>query len=243
MHITVLGNNGPYPGAGGACSGYLVRDGDSRIVIDFGSGVLSNLQRFEKLEDLDAIILTHLHSDHMSDMMVLRYAVDILIKRGFEVHPIDVFAPDSPEDEYRRLNIPGIFNLKTIDSGKLLKFGDIAVSFCPMTHPVKSFAVALEKDGRRFVFSGDTNWNEDIIAFARGSHLLLLDAGLASRDKTETAPHLTALECGIVAKRAGAKRLLLTHFWPGYDVRELLKEAAENFPDVEAAKFLETYEV
>ena len=77
MKLTVLGNNGPFPAAGGACSGYLVIEGDKKILIDCGNGVLANLQKFIKLEEIDAVILTHLHSDHMSDMMVLRYAVHI----------------------------------------------------------------------------------------------------------------------------------------------------------------------
>jgi ribonuclease BN (tRNA processing enzyme) len=82
MKLTVLGNNGPFPSAGGACSGYLITEGDKNILIDCGNGVLANLQRFIPIEELDAIILTHLHSDHMSDMMILRYALQIKMNRG-----------------------------------------------------------------------------------------------------------------------------------------------------------------
>jgi ribonuclease BN (tRNA processing enzyme) len=82
MKLTILGNNGPFPGAGGACSGYLLSNEKCNILLDCGNGVLSNLQKLIPLKMLDAIILTHLHSDHISDMMVLRYAIQIKNKRG-----------------------------------------------------------------------------------------------------------------------------------------------------------------
>ncbi|MCG8541098.1 MAG: MBL fold metallo-hydrolase, partial [Clostridia bacterium] len=66
MKITILGNSGPYPRAGGACSGYLLEEDDIKILIDCGNGVLSRLLgMIESLEDIDAIILSHLHSDHI----------------------------------------------------------------------------------------------------------------------------------------------------------------------------------
>ena len=81
MKLTILGNNGPFPAAAGACSGYLLRHNGKNILIDCGNGVLANLQRFIHFEELDAIVLTHLHSDHVSDMNVLRYALQIKRKR------------------------------------------------------------------------------------------------------------------------------------------------------------------
>ena len=82
MKLTVLGNNGPYPAAGSACSGYLLQSGAANILIDCGNGVLSNIQKIISLDELDAVILTHLHSDHISDMYVLKYAIQLRRKRG-----------------------------------------------------------------------------------------------------------------------------------------------------------------
>ncbi len=244
MKLTILGNNGPFPAAGGACSGYLITEGEHKLLIDCGNGVLSNLQKYTRFEDLDAIILTHLHSDHMSDMMVLRYAVDIKMKRGLMSKPIKVYAPDQPMDEYERLNIGNVFDLAPVDSNTVLNIGDMRLSFAEMKHPVKCFAVSIESKGKRFVFSGDTSWTENIVRFAENADLLMLDAGLLSRDKKdENVPHLTARECGIVAMKSGAKRLLLTHFWPDYDTNELLAEAAEEYPKAEIAKLLAEYDV
>lgn len=244
MKLTILGNNGPYPAAGGACSGYLLRGGGVNILIDCGNGVLSNLQKFASFEELDAIILTHLHSDHISDMMVLKYAVQIKKKRGLFDKNLTVYASPEPAEEYKRLDVSDAFDLKPITGELVLNVGAVRMTFARMKHPSPDFAVSAEHDGKRFVFSGDTSWTEDIIAFARNADVLMLDAGLFAREKKDdNVPHLTAEECGIVARRAGAGRLLLTHFWPEADVNELANEAKANFDNTEAVKLLQEYEI
>jgi ribonuclease BN (tRNA processing enzyme) len=244
MKLTILGNNGPFPSAGGACSGYLVREGSLNILIDCGNGVLSNLQKYIKFEDLDAIILTHLHSDHMSDMMVLKYAIQIKRKRGQIDKSLIVYAPPEPTEEYQRIDIKDAFDLKPLTRDTVLNIGTIRMTFEQMKHPVLDYAVCMESGGKRFVFSGDTSWTENIISFAGNADLLMLDAGLLSKDKTSSdVPHLTAEECGIVAREAKVKKLLLTHFWPEYDINELLNEARGNFDNVDAAMLLHDYEI
>lgn len=245
MKLTILGNNGPYPSAGGACSGYLIREGSTNLLIDCGNGILSNLQKFIRLEELDAVILTHLHSDHMSDMLVLKYFWQIKRNRGQIAGTLKVFAPPEPVEEYKRLDVKGVFDLRSISRDSVLDIGGLRITFEQMTHPVMDLAVSLEAGGRRFVFSGDTSWTESIIGFAKNAHVLMLDSGLMSKDKKGDAPvpHLTSEECGIIAARANVGRLLLTHFWPEYAVNDLLSEARANFPNVQAAEMLKEFTV
>lgn len=241
MELTILGNNGPFPAAGGACSGYLVRHNGKNILIDCGNGVLANLQKFIRFEELDAIILTHLHSDHISDMHVLKYAIQIKRKRGMINKLLDVYTPSEPFEEYGRLDVKDAFLLKAITKDTVLNIGGIKLAFEQMIHPSLDFAVAMECDDKKFVFSGDTSWTETLIGFSKNADLLMLDAGLLEKDYSEGAPHMTAAQCGDMAAEAGAKKLLLTHFWPDYDVNELLKEAQRNFSNVEAAQLLKSY--
>lgn len=244
MKLTILGNNGPFPGAGGACSGYLVTDSAVNILIDCGNGVLSNLQKFTGFDKLDAIILTHLHSDHISDMMVLKYAVQIKKKRGQLDKNLTVYATPEPAEEYKRLDVQDAFDLKPITDDLVLDIGGIRLTFAPMKHPSPDYAVSLESKGKRFVFSGDTSWTENIIGFARNANVVMLDAGLFAKDKTSAdVPHLTAEECGIIAQKAGVERLFLTHFWPEYNVDELVEEAKKNFKNTLAVKLLQEYEI
>ena len=73
MKLTVLGCNGPYPAPGGACSGYLLQEGDTGVLRDCGAGVLAQLEKHMPPQNLTAIVLSHLHYDHMSDMLPLIY--------------------------------------------------------------------------------------------------------------------------------------------------------------------------
>ena len=95
MQLTILGNNGPFPAPNGACSGYLLESdsGDTRVLIDCGPGVLARLMDLGGPAALDAVLLSHLHYDHMSDMLPMQYALQF----NPRPKPLPVYAPDAPE--------------------------------------------------------------------------------------------------------------------------------------------------
>src|SRR3982751_987834 len=77
MRLTVLGCAGSFPGPESPCSAYLVEADGFRLLMDFGTGSLSALQRYCGLHSVDAILLSHLHCDHILDacsyVVVRRY--------------------------------------------------------------------------------------------------------------------------------------------------------------------------
>lgn len=239
MKLTILGNNGPYPGPGGACSGYLLEEGETRVLIDCGSGVLANLQKVTAINKISAVVLTHLHNDHMSDMLVLKYAVEVGKSRGLSFGALDVWAPPEPLQMFNFLKSGSAFNVNPITPDIKLTKGELEITFAKMSHSVLCYGVSCTSGNRKFVFSGDTSWDDELEGFFRGSDVLMLDAGLLERDRTETAPHMTAAECGIMAARINTGKLLLTHLWPGYDVCEVEAEAAEHYADAKAVKILQ----
>ena len=83
MELTVLGRCGPFPAPGEACSGYLLKCGGKNIMLDFGSGVFSRLYGLLPQLEVDAVVLSHLHSDHMADMR-LPYA------GGLGIHAVPI---------------------------------------------------------------------------------------------------------------------------------------------------------
>ena len=235
MKLQILGNNGPYPTPGGACSGYLLTSdsGDTRILIDCGTGVLNRLLDACSLDKLDAVVLSHLHYDHMSDMLPLQYALQLNPRST----PLPVYAPAEPEGVYALLDCP-YFDLWPAED---VTVGEMRVSFTPARHPVPTNAVAVTCDGERFVFTGDTNQDTLVELFCEGASLLLADCGFLARDHRFTAPHLSAELCGRLAKRAHVKKLLLTHLNPRYEPDELLEEARGEFEDTALALLGETY--
>jgi ribonuclease BN (tRNA processing enzyme) len=241
------------------------------VVLDLGSGSLANLISIlsTDLENIDAIILSHLHSDHISDISVLRYAVfrsnNAVDKNGFAFR-IPLYCPAEPALEYEMLLAYTQFDVQPISGDLELEFGGMKLNFAAMKHPYPSFAVRAAADGcasaadggararRIFVYSGDTSWSQELIQFSEGADLLLADANLITQDRLAGKPvyHLTAEECGIAAAEAGAAKLLLTHFTPGADVGRRVAEARAGAQKVlgrsdgllvEDASILTSYEI
>ena len=229
MKLIILGNNGPYPCAGGACSGYLLRSdsGRTNLLIDCGTGTLANLAKHLDWDALDAVILSHLHFDHMSDMLPMQYAL--------QFHPraeaLPVYAPLTPAPVRALLDVPA-YALHPMED---VQIGEFSVRFFRGRHPVESHAMRIECDGAVFVYTGDTNEIENLDRFAANADLLLSDAGLSSADWKLSAPHLSTAGCGRLARSANVRRLLLTHLNPKYAPASLADEARMEFANVEIA--------
>jgi len=228
VQLIILGNNGPYPAPGGACSGYLVeRDGEF-LALDLGSGSLARLYEYTDPARLCGVVLSHLHFDHMSDLLPMSYA---LAQSNREM-PLPVIAPTSPEPVRALLEL-SVYELREPGDTRV---GPFELSFQPGRHPVPSYAVSVSAGGSRLVYTGDTNTCDAIAWFAEGAELLLADAGFTDADWAERKPHLSASLCGEMARDGGVKRLLLTHIHPRANRAVLLREAQSRFP---GAKFAE----
>ena len=224
MKLTVLGINGPFPAPGGACSGYLLSSdsGKTNVLIDCGAGVLARMLRFVDIRNISAIVLSHLHYDHMSDMLPMHY----LLQFNRLERNIPVIAPEEPasvrmllEDDQLDLYPP-----------RNIVIGEMRFSFNPGVHPVPSVSVKAECDGKTFVYTGDTNMHPGLELFCDGADMLLADAGLSGSQWNENAPHLSARHCGMIAGNARAGSLILTHIRPGNDANLLLEEAQAEYP-------------
>lgn len=237
MKLTILGNNGPYPQKGGACSGYLLSSdsGRTNIIIDFGTGCLSNLPAHISYADINAMILSHLHFDHMSDMLPLQYALQF----NPAAAPIPVFAPDAPAPVRELLNAP-CFNTETIRNCEI---GEMSIRVIPARHPVPTYAVRVECDGKVFGYTGDSNTLDTLPAFFEGCDLLLADAGLSLEHWNPNAPHFSAAGCGSLASSANAGKLLLTHLNPRYTTQALVDEARTEFTETQFTVIGESYRV
>ncbi len=241
MRLTVLGASASFPAPGGACSGYLVEDGDTRVLLDCGSGVLSQLQVVARIGDLTAIVISHFHPDHYIDLIALRYG----LRYGFE-EPLRprVLVPPGGRQFLRGLgaalrNAPEMFEasfaLEEYDEEAVFTVGGLTLRFQRTTHDEPTWACALERgDGSaRLVYTADTQGSDDLERFARGADFLLCEATyLDDGGALPSGNHLTAGQAGALARRAGVPRLMLTHFWPGLDLDRFAAEAAATFGEL-----------
>ena len=231
MRLTVLGCAGSFPGPESACSAYLVEADGFRLLVDFGAGSLTALQRYAGLHAIDAILLTHLHCDHMLDacnyIVVRRYAPD------GPYPPIPVYAPAgapgriataySGEDE----PLDDVYTFYGLQPGSF-PIGPFQVSVDRVNHPVETYGVRIESGGRVLAYSSDTAPCDALLRLAHGADVFLCEASYL--DGTEYPPdlHLTGREAGEVATKAGAGKLLLTHLVAAWGSESLTYEAAAS---------------
>lgn len=244
MKITILGKYGVYAPAKGCCPGYLVQNNNTNVLIDCGNGSLSRMLEIIGLESLDAVILSHLHSDHISDIFILRYALSINAARGMKLNlPMTVYLPENPREDFDKIEYKNVFELIPIKSDLKAIIGELKFTFQQVTHPIQTFAVKIKSGTKELVYSSDTSYDENLIDFARGADLLIADAGLLEKDKVGTVNHMSGLEVGRVGKEAGVKRLVLSHIYPSYDEKELLLEACQDFKEAELALEMVPYDL
>ena len=228
MELTVLGCSGSFGApAGGACSGYLVRTAGATLWLDCGNGTLANLQRHGAVDDVTAVVVTHWHPDHCVDL----YGLHVLLKYGLERRGLPVYGPEGLEDRLGTLvdgDWGGVFAWTAVGDGDTATVGDCGLRFSRTAHPPPTTAVELSADGKRLVYTADTgpDWSPEV--FGPGADLVLSEATF-QRDNEDSGIHLSARQAGEAARAAGARRLMLTHLWPGLDPAASVVEGSEAF--------------
>jgi len=256
MQLTILGCWGPYPRAGGACSGYLLREGGVNVLLEAGNGSLSRLMNYIDFRVLDAVIVTHLHHDHYLDLFSLRHAVAGARLAGSRTSLLKLYVPSQPSGDFSLLeSYREAFEVTAIESlpdekvndgiaSRKLEIRGLSVHFVPSEHSLPGYSISVEGPGK-LVFSSDTARTDRLVSLAAGADLFLCEASGLDKDASYMEKiHLTARQAGEVARAAGVKRLLITHFWPEYDPAELSDQAAAGFGrQVTAVQEGETYQV
>ncbi|MGB3328944.1 MAG: MBL fold metallo-hydrolase [Thermomicrobiales bacterium] len=244
MTLTVLGASASCPDAGDACSGYLVRQGETALLVDCGSGVLGTLRREIGFDRVNAILISHFHPDHFLDLVPMRYGLRYDIRAEGGTAPIRprLFVPPGGIAYLAGLgtslrNNPRFFadafQLAEYDPATTLDLDGIAVTFQRTTHDEPTWAMALTgRDGARLVYTADTKESPEVERFAAHADLLLCEStypAAAGAHTDGSGHHLSSLQAGELARRAHVRRLMLTHFWPGIPRQRFLDDAERAF--------------
>jgi len=232
----VLGKSPAMPDANGANSGYLIRHAGFTLLLECGSGVLGKLRGVCDPAEVDAVLITHMHADHVLDLFTFSLALTYDHRRDGK-RP-ELWAPPESERAFATLGaafeaehqIASAFALTEYDPERTLTIGPFSVSFCEVPHYVPAWACDLSSDdGRRLTFGADCGPNDAIVELAGNTDLLMLEATEGPGPYLGGAfrGHLTAAEAGELARRAGPGRLLLTHYSDELDAG-LVRAAAES---------------
>jgi ribonuclease BN (tRNA processing enzyme) len=249
MRLTVLGCAGSFPGPDSACSAYHLEADGFRLMLDFGTGSLSALQRYASLTAVDAVLLTHLHADHVLDacsyVVVRRYAPD-------GPYPaIPVYAPRGAKDRlagaYGSVGegpLDDVYTFHDLEPGTFT-LGPLSVTVDRVNHPVETYGVRIEHRGRVLAYSADTAPCDAVIRLAQDADLFLCEASYLDGDDNPPDLHLTGGEAGEVATKAGVARLVLTHLVAAWGSEAQVHQAASAVftGPVEVARAGARYEI
>jgi len=227
MKLRILGETGPYPAPGGATTGYLLSTEEGNVLIDCGSAVVAELTRYLPVGELDAVVITHHHADHVADIPILRYAVMIHRMHGTRKDPLTIYANKEPQKDFADLPFAEHVQAVPLDSASEIELCGMKFTFADTQHAIPCLAVSAEYKGKRFVFSGDSGPCATLEKLAEGADFFLCEASWLEGDKGPASiGHLSAHEVGEMSRRLGVKTVCLTHIYPEYD-RSLLKQEAE----------------
>jgi ribonuclease BN (tRNA processing enzyme) len=243
MKLTVLGGSAAGANTGQGCSGYLVTAGRTRLVLDLGPGTLIELRRHVDYRRLDAIVVSHLHLDHVLDLLALRFLLaynpvprsdrlPLWLPPGghdFLARAAPAFAQPGKEDEF----FPSVFAVEEYDPRSGVTIGHAVLRFAPTVHYVPCWAIRVDEreTGRSLVYTADTGPAADLIDFGRGAEVVVAEATLLDPgdEPFATRGHLTAEEAAALAAAVGAGTLLATHVWEELGRENVRAQAAARF--------------
>ena len=226
MKITTIGWWGAYPNAGEATSGYLLESEGFSVLIDCGSGVLAQLQKYTDLQTIDAVVLSHYHSDHVADLGCLQYASRILMDLGQRKQPLKIYG-HAQDKNFDTLNYLQYSTGYAFDDQTNLQLGPLKFTFCRNIHPDPCYSMRIEENDLALVYIADTGYTDDLVEFAHKADLLLCESSLYDEYQGRIPGHLTAGETGHIADAADVQHLVLTHL-PHFGNHSMLVEQARK---------------
>jgi len=221
--LTVLGCDGSWPGPGGAGSGYLLRIGATSVVLDAGPGTFAVLQSVIDPAEVDAVVISHHHTDHWTDIFAMDTQARFSGRRG----RLPVYAPAAVVEQADPERTSAL-DWHTVTHGDRAGIGEASCAFHRTDHVQETLAVRVDGAGRALGYSADTGPEWPLDALGTGLDLLLCEATYTAEFEGTTG-HLSGRQAGTAAREAGAQRLVITHRWPTMDARAVADEAEAAF--------------
>jgi ribonuclease BN (tRNA processing enzyme) len=221
MRLTVLGTGTIAFSPTRSCSSYYVEAGQSKILMDCGSGSARRLAELGiPWQDITHIALTHFHIDHHQDLpsIIFAWKYGQLPPRSA---PVDVIGPVGTQALLEKLLTaygdwvlkPGFdVRITELAPGASYDLVGATLSCTKVPHTPESMAYSITEGARRLVYSGDTGFDPSFAEWARACDLLVLECSLPQ--SMAIVEHLTPEQCGELARIAEPRRLVLSHLYP-----------------------------
>ena len=246
VKVTILGSGTAAPRLDRNMSGYLFEAGKKKILFDSGAGTIRQLLKLKiNLLGIDNIFYTHLHNDHINDLGAIIWSSNYGMKRK---KPLNIYGPKGFKKYFKvlmgkilkpaKLNY-GI-NVKEMWDNSIIKIpingknneiinnkNNIIIKSIKSKHTDASVSYRIEYNNKSIVYSGDTDYSNEIIKISKNADTLILECSFPDNKKVEG--HLTPSLCGKIATKANVKKLVLTHFYPEADKVDIKKQCNKEY--------------
>ncbi|HYP22689.1 MAG TPA: MBL fold metallo-hydrolase [Actinomycetota bacterium] len=241
--ITILGSSGRFATAHRASSGYLLEIDGHRLWLDAGAGTWRNLLGQCAFDEVDGVILTHRHPDHVTDVYQLQHA--LLYGPKGRLPEIPLWAPAQTIESMSAYDdLHDAFEPHVVAGGDSIEVAGATIRFVSMAHPPETVGVRVETADGVLAYSADSGEEADFEALAGGAGLFVCEASNQDSDDIWEG-HLRASQAARIATGAGVERLVLTHLPVERDLGLSLAEAqaAVDGPSVQLAADGDSHEV
>jgi len=266
MRLTIVGCSGSFAGPSSPASCYLAQaqhEGRTwNLVLDLGNGSLGALQRHIDPLAIDAVVLSHLHSDHCLDLCGL-YVMQKYNPAQPDSGPrgprgprrpggpggprtrIPIYGPQGTGERMARAydmtppdTMDHEFDFRVLVDGEAFRIGPFTVTPHLVSHPTEAYGMRVEADGTVLAYTGDTDACDGLKVLFHNATLALADSAFVDGRDHVRGIHLSGSRAAQAAVDAGGvQRLMLTHMPPWNDPAVCRAQAAAVWPgDVELAE-------
>lgn len=238
MEVVLLGTGTATPSLARNASGIAVRVQGYTILVDMGPGTLRRLcEAHVDVKDVDLILVTHFHPDHVSDLVPFLFASNYAYGPA-RTAPFYLVGMEGLEQFYDAL--VAVYNGWIVPTGNrlllrqltretpdFLDLPGVVVRSAPSNHSARGLAYRIEADHVSVTISGDTDVSDEIVALASGTDVFVCECSMPEGRKIPG--HLVPSEAAVMARRAAAGKLVLTHFYPPCDEVDVISQARSEF--------------
>lgn len=249
----------------GCNSSYLIQEDQDNVVLDFGNGAFGNLMTQIGMDEIGAIVISHMHADHFLDLISLGFALLDRNQRGDSLFSIPLYLPKGGSGVLREiskaLGHPGfsftgcgnrefvektaqegdflfaVYDVREAEDGDVFSVGAFQISCRRVRHGDYTNALLVQSRSGCLFYSADTSICPAVVEAAEGVDLFLCECTIGAK-RQESPIHLSAFQAAEIAARAHVEKLLLTHFSSEESVEPSVDAARSIFPKTCAARQL-----
>jgi len=239
ISVTILGSGTCIPSLRRSSCSILTKIRDNFLVFDSGAGTIHKLlENGIEIFEVSFVFYSHFHPDHTGELVPFLFAnkypdgsrrkipLTLMAGRGFAKFY------DNLKNVYGHWIelAPGLLDIVEFDNTgyDIREFDDFKVESLPVDHNPESIAFRITSSGgTSMVYSGDTDFSENLVTLSKDADLLICESALP--DELKVKGHLTPSLAGEIADRANVRKLVLTHFYPECDQVDIEKQCRKTY--------------